>query len=409
MIRVHGTGCKVHGIRVGSAPVPYTLYPVPKRIEMLFTIFAGLGIGVSIGYAFLVYRFLYSWRQIPQSPIVFPEQAEWFFTIIVPMRNEAANIEACISSILHQQYPSDKYELIVIDDHSEDDSLAIAKKYEAANVRILSLPNMSTGKKAAIDYAIHRAKGEIIATTDADCEVQAEWLQCLAGMYRLDRSDFIAAPVMIDNPHGFLQKYQALDTSGMMLITAAGIYSKTVYMSNGANLAYPKQIFLKLRGFENIDFIASGDDIMLMHKVAAYKGKISFSKRQEGIVFTQPQASFRDLLRQKIRWASKSGHLTQDALRTTQALVFLSSASLILSFLFWPLYGIRAMVVTFSIFLVKSSIDYQILKEATAFFNNQKLMKIFIPAQLLGSLYVTIVGTASFFVKEHRWKGRVVK
>ena len=78
-------------------------------------------------------------------------------------------------------------------------------------------------------------------------------------------------------------------------------------MCNGANLAYTKKAFTEVGGFTGIDNIASGDDMLLMHKIyKLYPDKVMFLKSKDAIVQTAPVNSVKDFFNQRIRWASKA-------------------------------------------------------------------------------------------------------
>ena len=80
-------------------------------------------------------------------------------------------------------------------------------------------------------------------------------------------------------------------------------------MCNGANLAYERKLFYEVDGFAGIDHIASGDDMLLMHKIAKkYPGKIYYLKSVDAIVSTHPMQSWKQFFNQRIRWASKATH-----------------------------------------------------------------------------------------------------
>ncbi len=132
-----------------------------------------------------------------------------------------------------------------------------------------------------MEIAIGLAKGSLIVTTDADCLVQPEWLRTIASFYEEFSPVFIAAPVVYCNPlpgdslfKKFLKIFQSLDFMTLQGITGASVYKKFHNMCNGANLAYEKKAFYEAGGFEGIDQIASGDDMLLMHKIhKIYPGK----------------------------------------------------------------------------------------------------------------------------------------
>ena len=100
-------------------------------------------------------------------------------SIIIPARNEEENIVSCLDSIKDISYPADKWELIVVDDRSEDATFRIAKAYEdkIQNFKVLRIKYKAPSpKKYAIETAIKEASGDIIFTTDADCMPQKEWI-----------------------------------------------------------------------------------------------------------------------------------------------------------------------------------------------------------------------------------------
>ena len=91
-----------------------------------------------------------------------------FVTIVVPARNEANNIRACLDSIFKQDYPN--YEVIVADDHSTDETAEIVKQTKARLLLMKDYPSNTVVafKKRAIEAAISISSGEIIVTTDAE-------------------------------------------------------------------------------------------------------------------------------------------------------------------------------------------------------------------------------------------------
>ncbi len=170
-----------------------------------------------------------------------------------------------------------------------------------------------------------------------------------------------------------LEKFQALDYAGMMLITGAGIQGKFAWMSNGANLAYPRELFYELNGFEGIDQVASGVDMLFMQKVAEhFPNKIGF-------------------------------------LKSKKAVVFVYCTFIFISFLWTFLFGWFALLLFFLLILVKYVNDFFLLRTASRFFGISKLMTIFPFAEWLHTGYIFWVGMLSLFVKQHEWKGRKVK
>ena len=122
-------------------------------------------------------------------------------TVLIPARNEAENIVACIQSISQQNYPKALLQIIVIDDHSSDNTVELVNQFNHNHVQVLSLADFveesqtKSFKKRAIEIGVAHATGELILGTDADCILPNQWLAFFASYYQKNNSAFIAAPV----------------------------------------------------------------------------------------------------------------------------------------------------------------------------------------------------------------------
>ncbi len=224
------------------------------------------------------------------------------FTVVIPARNEEAQLRTCLLSVLGQKYAAHNFEVILIDDHSTDNTANIVKdlQQQYPNLVLLQLEQMLQGqptnsyKKKAIALAIDQAKGNWIVTTDADCMVSPQWLSNFNAFIHTNHSVFVAAPVKFVNTGSFVSIFQCLDFMSLQGITAAAVYAGVHSMCNGANLAYKKDVFYQVGGFKNIDNIASGDDMLLMHKVyTQYKKQVHFLFNQASIVETLPMPTWK--------------------------------------------------------------------------------------------------------------------
>ena len=244
----------------------------------------------------LILYYRRGWKGIPdfkpQTPGLKPATR---ISVIIPARNEEKHIQHCLDSINNQSYPKQFFEVWVVDDHSTDKTPEIIKQYKSSNIKLVSLKDFISGeklnayKKKAIETAISQSTGELIVTTDADCIVPPDWLLTIAAFYEKEKVQFIAAPVSIDCNNRFIEVFQALDFMTLQGITGASVYRNIHSMCNGANLAYTKKAFEEVGGFTGIDHIASGDDMLLMHKIyRRYPTKVKFLKATEAIVQTSP-------------------------------------------------------------------------------------------------------------------------
>ena len=367
-------------------------------------------------YVFAIYSFLYHWQQTP----VWCPPAAWSpeatrLTVIIPARNEAENIKACLFSIIQQDYPSTLYEIIVVDDHSTDETAAIVAAFRHPNVKLLSLSDYdlkttNSYKKAAIELAIANAMGDFIVTTDADCIAPSRWLSHLVSFHELTGKGFIAAPVVFRSDGRLVEQFQALDYAGMMLMTGAGIQGGYLSMSNGANLAYTKALFYGVDGFAGIRHLASGDDLLLVQKIMErYPETMGFVKSRAATVKSIPQRDWHSFLMQRLRWAGKSAAYTDWVLLLIQVVVFFTCVAIIGLLVLAPLVGMPFVLLGIGLLLVKTVGDYLLLRKAAAFFGQSHLMRIFPAAELIHTIYIAVVGGASLFVKKYEWKGRKVQ
>jgi len=382
---------------------------------------------LAVFYAALMEAYLRGWRALPEYEM--PE--EWVPTamvsVLVPARNEASHIEACLRSILSCSYPAHLLEIIVIDDYSEDNTRQVVLEMasEVPAIRLLRLSDFNvpdtilSHKKKAIEIGVAHARGAIIVTTDADCVAPVDWLRWMVGgiLASPARRDvqLLAAPVAFHREQNLLQRFQSLDFLGLMGITGAGIQLGWQRMGNGANLAYRKSVFEEAGGFKGNENVASGDDMFLIQKVAArYPGGVAFLKNPAAIVLTEAKPDWLSFWQQRLRWGSKNAALPEWPVRLALLTVFLFCWSIVLTvgWLLWSLLvpctnGVRTISALLLVqLLVKSTADYRFLREMCMWFARRDLLRWFWPSFLLHTAYIVVVGTASLFFKNYVWKGR---
>lgn len=335
-------------------------------------------------------------------------------TVIVIARNEQDSIVPCLKSIQAQDYQSENFEIILVDDHSEDETIFRAGQLKIENLKILRLSDfirfnekVLSFKKKAIEIAIKNSKGELLIFTDADCEVSKDWISEFAKAYLSTNAQMIAAPVVFWKEDSFIQKFQSLDFLGMMLITAAGIKGKYHYMCNGANLAYSRKIFETVNGFEGNEHIASGDDIFLMQKIAKKNPKdIFFLKSKKSIVKTKAQKDYQSFIRQRLRWGTKSSDYESLLTKMQLLIVWIFMLNILISLSMIILNPQMGFLVLFFQILIKSIADYILLNSALNYFERKDLMDIFIPSVFLHWFYILTIGFLSILKVNYNWKGR---
>jgi cellulose synthase/poly-beta-1,6-N-acetylglucosamine synthase-like glycosyltransferase len=404
-------------------------------MELLLTVIV---VTLFAGYAVLIIYYRRCWQQIPDyqptkqfnknSPAITNENNTTKITIIIPARNEEQHIGHCLQSIIQQTYPPELFEVIVVDDHSTDSTAAIVQSFAKRNIHCIFLKDFVTDhlnsyKKKAIETAITQSTGDLIVTTDADCFMGNNWLQTIASFYETYKPAFIAAPVSINCDNRFLAIFQALDFMTLQGITGASVYKKIHSMCNGANLAYEKIVFDEVGGFKGIDNIASGDDMLLMHKIyQRYPDRVLYLKSKEAIVQTQPMDTWKNFFNQRIRWASKADKYDDKRILGVLILVYFFNLLLLLlpvialfhnftlSVFNYQSDSYRISIITYWLLLLvfKTLVELFFLFPVAVFFDNQSILWWFPLAQPFHILYTIVAGWLGKF-GSYTWKSRMVK
>ncbi len=382
---------------------------------LMLIFFLILSIAIFLLYSLLIiyYRFLFT--QIKEVTYDSDEILTTAVTIVIPARNEEANIEQCIQSILQNNYPSHLLEIVVVDDFSEDNTTTIVQNYISQNLNLISLKDfinekINSYKKKAIEIGIAHSVNELIITTDADCVVPKDWLQTIALFYKKNNAAFIAAPVLINAKNKFIQIFQALDFMTLQGITAAVVSKNQMTMCNGANMAYTRAAYQAVGGFAGIDNIASGDDMLLMHKIyKAFPDKVFFLKSKNVIVKTAAVENIKAFFNQRIRWASKAEKYEDKRILPVLFLVyFFNVIMLVMPIITGVASSTNVLIIWIVMLLLKTVIELFFLFPVAIFFNQKKILWYFTLMQPFHVCYTIIAGWLGKFGK-YTWKERRVK
>jgi len=360
-------------------------------------------------YALLIGYYLYHWIRLPQVE-QFEGVAPVFVSVVIAARNEETRLPHLMQSLLKQDYPSSLFEVIVVNDYSTDKTAEVFNENKNAHFHIIqpNVPPALSSKKAAIATGVQHAKGELIVVTDADCVVPATWLSSIVGWQQKTGARFIAAPVRFHYKERLVEIFQALDFMVLQGITAASVASHFHSMANGANLSYTKDAYLQVNGFEGIDKVASGDDMLLMYKIwKQYPKHVIYLKSRSAIVVTDPMPSWRAFLQQRQRWASKTLYYDDKKVLGVAAFVYLFNvwAIVLLAMSFFDA-AYWWLLITFV--LLKMIIELPFVAAVARFYGMQRLLIYFLLFQPLHILYTVSVGIMSQ-LGAYNWKGRIVK
>lgn len=373
---------------------------------LLMTVFIVL-IVLLIAYGCLFWYYMSGWKKLSDS-VHLKANRNAFLSVIIPARNEEENIPALLNSLRSQTYPKQNFEVIVVDDFSTDATSSLFHEHKAENSKLIALTLAAGSKKKAIETGISNASGELVVCTDADCIHPPEWLQLINDFYVSRNAVFIAAPVKFSYNKSLLQIFQALDFLTLQGITAASVASGFHTMCNGANLAYKKQAFYDVNGFEGIDKVATGDDMLLMYKIwKSDPDKVFYLKDRKAITVTSPMKTWKDLFYQRKRWASKT--LVYDDFRIVAVLAFIFIFNCFFLFLVAvSIFNWQNLAYIFVFWIAKAVIEYPFVHSVAKFYSERKLVNWLFVLQPLHIFYTVFVGISSQ-LGSYKWKGRKTK
>ncbi|MCE7053955.1 glycosyltransferase [Algoriphagus sp. AGSA1] len=224
-------------------------------------------------------------------------------TLIIPFRNERENIPDLLVNLTRLQYPN--LEILLIDDHSEDGSPGLLTAEHLPGMSLLYSP--APGKKSAIEFGVQQARGEVIICSDADCVFTKHWIEGMVLPFYDPHIQLVAGPVLVKDGEGVLDKFQRLDWASVVLMTSGSFTKKSPLMCSGANFAYRKEAFERVEGYEGNRHLSSGDDEFLLKKIYKTYGADScaYLTSPQVLVCTKPEPTWRALIQQRVRWASK--------------------------------------------------------------------------------------------------------
>lgn len=334
-----------------------------------------------------------------------------FVSIIIPFRNEEKNLLANLKSIESQNYPTDKYEVIYVNDSSEDNSYKLLEKnISGVNIKLITVPDdysTNAHKKRAVRYGIENSKGQIIVTTDADCIHHPRWLISLLQSFD-NVTGFVSGPVEFKSGDNLFSKFQQLEFAGLVLCGAGLIGSGHPTICNAANIAYRKKVFDEVGGFKDQMNLSSGDDELLMQKIAKDSDyKVKFCIDQESIVKTNSNKTINEFFQQRKRWASKGLFYSNKSLVLKLILIYLFYLGIILQLFLSFIHQIFIISFLISVSL-KFLFELFILKKGKRILFEKLELKYFLIAEVLQIPYIIFTGIFGLF-GNYLWKSRRIK
>lgn len=335
-----------------------------------------------------------------------------YFSIVVPFRNEAQNLPDLLESFKQLDYPIELFELILVDDFSEDHSQRIVYDWRMQNgafeFTLLENNKLSgSPKKDAIARAIHIVKQQWVVTTDADCTFPKNWLRTLDHFIQEHDTAMLIGSVKHENHNTFIRQFQQLDLASLQGATIGSFGLGLGFMCNGANFAYTKKLFHELGGFAGNNNKATGDDVFLVQKaVAEHPQKVHYLKSKDNIVTTKPLTNWWTLFQQHARWASKAGAYQSLFGKDLAVIVFFGNLC-ILTALGFAIFGTMCWCELAIIFAIKFIVDTILLYKTNRFLTGKWMWGLLLSSLIYPFFSVAVAVYALIF--GYSWKGRKFK
>jgi glycosyltransferase involved in cell wall biosynthesis len=302
-------------------------------------------------------------------------------SVIICARNEAENLDKFLPSVLEQKYP--EYEVIVVNDCSEDNSYNILGKYllKYPHLRVSTInkdPKFTHNKKLAQFIGIKAAKFELLLFTDADCQPESDsWLAGMASHFD-DKTTFVLGYGGYYREKGLLNSFIRYDSMTIAMQYFGMAIRGIPYMGVGRNLAYRRSLFFANKGYGAHNQLASGDDDLIVN-VNATAENTAVEFRAETHTRSVPSANLKEFLKQKRRHFTTAPHYKlRDKillmLEPLSRILFYATLTILLSFAYlWPyvlaVFGSRLIVQLFVFILISRKLNEKGIVPFSLFFD----------------------------------------
>jgi glycosyltransferase involved in cell wall biosynthesis len=210
-------------------------------------------------------------------------------TVVVPVYNGAMTIANCLESLLDQTYPADRYEIVVVENGSTDETTEVVQRYP---VRLFH--NKVRGPAAARNRGIHESQAELIAFTDADCIVTPNWLSELVKPFQ---------DPTIGATGGDIQPYRHDQRTDVELFNdenspwANYLSGKHEFLPQlyTPNAAYRRSLLVAIHGFN--EQILTGEDVEISWRIQMKTGT-QFAYNRQAVVYHHHRSTWQGLSRQ---------------------------------------------------------------------------------------------------------------
>jgi cellulose synthase/poly-beta-1,6-N-acetylglucosamine synthase-like glycosyltransferase len=361
----------------------------------------------------------------PPLPPALPRVA-----VLVAARNEEARIGRCLTALLAQEYPADRLDVYVADDHSTDGTAAVIRRYRAMRTRPLAVlsdveefgaeagaeaeveapmfPRLHyvrvpdpqgdlRGKANAIHAAIQACDHDLLLVTDADCAPAPGWVQRHVAYLQDETVGMVCGPTYVEH-HTPLEALQALDWAFLLASASVLVEAGRPVTAMGNNMAFRREAYEAVGGYPALPFSVT-EDYVLFKTVADRSGfRVRFPLDPELRNYTLPLARLRDVYQQRRRWA-RGGVRAPLWVYGLYAVSHLAHLLPLLALVVAPLAGLAAV-------LAKAGADLALLWTALGRSNRRGLLAVFPLFEAYLFAYMTTLPAVLALFPRINWKDR---
>ena len=356
----------------------------------------------SIAYLCVIFSLWFGLRRLKSGE----NEIQYPVSVILAARNEAHQIDACLSALAAQTYPSGLIQFVLVNDRSDDATGERFREFcrthpNSIQIDIPPDAQSDSPKKHALAQGISRATGEILLFTDADCQPQPDWIADMIRHFEPDTALVAGFSPLIDANQTLWGRIIELDSLASAVVAAGSIGLGGASTCTGRNLAYRKDIFDQMDGFATHQRSLSGDDDLLLQQVKTRKlGKIRYAVGSSCFVPARPVLKFGKFIRQRRRHFSAGKFYTRPL--QMAFFVFHLSNFLLFSGAIVLFYQSRFLTGG-AILLGKMIADGILLLIGARKFYHPKILTALLPWDIYYWLYNSLIGPLGF-LKTVKWK-----
>ena len=292
-------------------------------------LFYSISFGFIFLYLILIYLYKLGFTNYPSYTTSSSSKADIWASIIISARNPNENLQKLIVQ-LNSQINSDKIEIIIVDDFSDNEILHSASNLPINYYKLRdekpNLSNLKNNKKEAISLAVEKAKNEYIVCLDSDVILDEKWWLIISNFIVDNNPKFAAGFHRYIPSKSFLNQFLCIEQDILTASSIAALQFKFPTMCNGANMVFSKSAFLSVNGYKGLYQTNGGDDLFLYHRIyAQFPSETFYVKNLGASVSSEAPRTKSNLFKQRSRWIEKSTSYENVGILIQSIIIFLTN------------------------------------------------------------------------------------